>query len=255
MHVRPTSQRERDRPIARESRQACDAAAADAGGSASPAARTCWSSGPNAAAGSTAPPGLPRVVSSCSVRSSSHAPALSSRSTSERSTVTRPLAGWIEAAQPAVEFGGGHDQPFTGRCEDQRSGLFEFNECTGDGRHEVQGFRLRLSAAKRGLSNYKKSGYPATTSVSIPATGSSPRDYRGTTRMDLKQHIRSIPDFPKPGILFYDISTLLAHPKAWQSDLKPRVARSPVPQLANARSSTSIGTSSSCANADARRSR
>ena len=27
--------------------------------------------------------------------------------------------------------------------------------------------------------------------------------------MDLKAHIRSIPDFPKPGILFYDITTLL----------------------------------------------
>ncbi len=34
--------------------------------------------------------------------------------------------------------------------------------------------------------------------------------------MDLKEHIRGIPDFPKPGILFYDISTLLAHPRAWQ---------------------------------------
>lgn len=34
--------------------------------------------------------------------------------------------------------------------------------------------------------------------------------------MDLKEHIRSIPDFPKPGILFYDISTLLAHPRAWR---------------------------------------
>ncbi len=34
--------------------------------------------------------------------------------------------------------------------------------------------------------------------------------------MDLKDHIRSIPDFPKPGILFYDVSTLLAHPDAWQ---------------------------------------
>jgi len=33
--------------------------------------------------------------------------------------------------------------------------------------------------------------------------------------MDLAQHIRTIPDFPKPGILFYDISTLLAHPQAW----------------------------------------
>ena len=34
--------------------------------------------------------------------------------------------------------------------------------------------------------------------------------------MDIKDHIRSIPDFPKPGILFYDISTLLAHADAWQ---------------------------------------
>ncbi|MBY0430831.1 MAG: adenine phosphoribosyltransferase [Rhodospirillales bacterium] len=34
--------------------------------------------------------------------------------------------------------------------------------------------------------------------------------------MDIKDHIRQIPDFPKPGILFYDISTLLAHPDAWQ---------------------------------------
>jgi adenine phosphoribosyltransferase len=46
--------------------------------------------------------------------------------------------------------------------------------------------------------------------------------------MDLKPHIRGIPDFPKPGILFYDISTLLAHPGAWQetvhrmtAELKP----------------------------------
>ena len=34
--------------------------------------------------------------------------------------------------------------------------------------------------------------------------------------MDLKQHIGEIPDFPKPGILFYDIATLLAHPEAWK---------------------------------------
>ena len=34
--------------------------------------------------------------------------------------------------------------------------------------------------------------------------------------MDLKEHIRGIPDFPKPGILFYDISTLLRHEDAWQ---------------------------------------
>ncbi len=35
--------------------------------------------------------------------------------------------------------------------------------------------------------------------------------------LDLKAHIRGIPDFPKPGILFYDISTLLRHGQAWRS--------------------------------------
>lgn len=32
----------------------------------------------------------------------------------------------------------------------------------------------------------------------------------------IKQHIRKIPDFPKPGISFYDISTLLINTSAWQ---------------------------------------
>ncbi|CAK0769041.1 adenine phosphoribosyltransferase [uncultured Gammaproteobacteria bacterium] len=38
--------------------------------------------------------------------------------------------------------------------------------------------------------------------------------------MNLKDHIRSIPDFPKPGILFYDISTLLAHAGAWREAIR-----------------------------------
>ena len=38
----------------------------------------------------------------------------------------------------------------------------------------------------------------------------------GRDAMDLKAHIREIPDFPKPGILFYDISTLLQRPDAFQ---------------------------------------
>jgi adenine phosphoribosyltransferase len=35
--------------------------------------------------------------------------------------------------------------------------------------------------------------------------------------MDLKAQIRQIPDFPKPGILFYDISTLLQRADAFQA--------------------------------------
>jgi adenine phosphoribosyltransferase len=34
--------------------------------------------------------------------------------------------------------------------------------------------------------------------------------------MDLKAHIRDIPDFPKPGILFRDITPLLANPTSLQ---------------------------------------
>ena len=51
--------------------------------------------------------------------------------------------------------------------------------------------------------------------------------------MDLKHHIRGIPDFPKPGILFYDISTLLREPAAWQSTVAQltEVARAASPDL------------------------
>ncbi|MGH7068059.1 MAG: adenine phosphoribosyltransferase [Acetobacteraceae bacterium] len=38
--------------------------------------------------------------------------------------------------------------------------------------------------------------------------------------MDLRKHIRSIPDFPKPGILFRDISTLLRDAAAWQAAMQ-----------------------------------
>ena len=38
--------------------------------------------------------------------------------------------------------------------------------------------------------------------------------------IDLRDHIRAIPDFPKPGILFYDLSTLLAHGPAWSETVR-----------------------------------
>ena len=46
--------------------------------------------------------------------------------------------------------------------------------------------------------------------------------------MDLKQFIRDVPDFPKPGILFRDISPLLENGEAWQTavnHMAMRVAR------------------------------
>ncbi len=38
--------------------------------------------------------------------------------------------------------------------------------------------------------------------------------------MRIQDHIRQIPDFPKPGVLFYDISTLLAHAEAWRATVQ-----------------------------------
>jgi len=37
--------------------------------------------------------------------------------------------------------------------------------------------------------------------------------------MDLKQHIRHVPDFPKAGILFYDITTLLRNPAGLEATI------------------------------------
>jgi adenine phosphoribosyltransferase len=37
--------------------------------------------------------------------------------------------------------------------------------------------------------------------------------------MDLKQRIRNVPDFPKPGVLFYDITTLLRDPAGLQATI------------------------------------
>jgi adenine phosphoribosyltransferase len=41
-----------------------------------------------------------------------------------------------------------------------------------------------------------------------------------TIDLDLKAYIRDIPDFPKPGILFRDITPLLAAPKAFKEAIR-----------------------------------
>lgn len=43
--------------------------------------------------------------------------------------------------------------------------------------------------------------------------------------LNLSDYIRSIPDFPKPGILFRDITTLLAHPPAFREAIRQLVER------------------------------
>jgi adenine phosphoribosyltransferase len=39
----------------------------------------------------------------------------------------------------------------------------------------------------------------------------------GQDRVDLKKHIRHVPDWPKKGILFYDITTLLGNAEAFRT--------------------------------------
>lgn len=41
-----------------------------------------------------------------------------------------------------------------------------------------------------------------------------------STKLDLKHYIRDIPDFPKPGILFRDITPLLASPDAFRTAIR-----------------------------------
>lgn len=38
--------------------------------------------------------------------------------------------------------------------------------------------------------------------------------------MNLKEHIRNVPNFPKPGIMFRDITPLLAHPAAFRESIR-----------------------------------
>lgn len=51
--------------------------------------------------------------------------------------------------------------------------------------------------------------------------------------MDLASHVRKIPDFPKPGILFYDISTILIDPLVFREAIRrlAKLAREFRPQV------------------------
>ena len=40
------------------------------------------------------------------------------------------------------------------------------------------------------------------------------------TEIDLKGLVRTIPDYPKPGIMFRDITTLLGHPSGFRASVE-----------------------------------
>ena len=43
--------------------------------------------------------------------------------------------------------------------------------------------------------------------------------------MNLEEHIRTIPDFPKPGIMFRDVTTLFLHPEAFKASIQRMAER------------------------------
>src|SRR5260370_24841442 len=111
-------------------------------------------------------------------------------------------AGQLTGMEAAIELSRGCDQPFPGRGKDQRPRIFGLDECSGDGRHDIQGSECAYPPPNEVFSTTRKVAIPQRFTASHAAAAGSSR----TTTMDLKQHIRSVPDFPKPGILFYDIS-------------------------------------------------
>src|SRR5277367_5161676 len=83
-----------------------------------------------------------------------------------------------------------------------------------------QKIRLRSDRPNKSKDQPKKLNprrtHPDPSSLPGPALNPNPRPCHNTVRSpianrmnNLKQQIREIPDFPKPGILFYDITTLL----------------------------------------------
>ena len=52
--------------------------------------------------------------------------------------------------------------------------------------------------------------------LSCPEESSVAMSFQEPQPLNLKDYIREVPDFPKPGILFYDISTLIRSAEAWQ---------------------------------------
>lgn len=66
---------------------------------------------------------------------------------------------------------------------------------------------------------------PMTDQPNKPGAGAPLSRLEADPHLDIKAHIRGIPDFPKPGILFYDISTLLRDGPAWRAAMARMAAQ------------------------------
>jgi adenine phosphoribosyltransferase len=58
---------------------------------------------------------------------------------------------------------------------------------------------------------------PAPGAIRHPAAAPQPPMTQSSTRPDLSRWVRSTPDFPKPGILFRDMTPMMRDPEGWQA--------------------------------------
>jgi adenine phosphoribosyltransferase len=63
---------------------------------------------------------------------------------------------------------------------------------------------------------FQASGKQGNRASALTAISVKPWRHRGEETMDFASVIRSIPDYPKPGIIFRDITTLLGNPRAFR---------------------------------------
>lgn len=49
------------------------------------------------------------------------------------------------------------------------------------------------------------------------ASGAAPAPAQAAGRVDLRDWVREVPDFPKPGILFRDLTPMMRDPQGWQA--------------------------------------
>ena len=61
--------------------------------------------------------------------------------------------------------------------------------------------------------------------ISLRCNKSKAIKWKNILNMEILEHIRTIRDHPEPGVLFYDISTLLGNPKAWKYTIRSLAKR------------------------------
>src|ERR1700689_5309736 len=166
---------------------------------------SCRNSGANSGGRLSSDTSASRFSSARCRRSRSHAPVVSSASRPVKSMRTRRASPALIAAR-RMSIGAA-----------PTASHFPFAVSTSASRPRVSSIQS-AAMGPPGAQSRGKTGLALDTESRLNCGVFDPGGAR--ERMDLKKHIRGVPDFPKKGILFYDISTLLAHAGAWRETMR-----------------------------------